>query len=297
VSATVHRRIATTSLLLALFQCVALTVFGQEQNIDPVALVRRATQNEIAATGPTKPPFFMYKDATQWKDHSLTTESIETSEGGLNRTIEKNGRRLDPDEQARADEKLKSFAYNLEARRKKRQANREEDQRTVTLMQSLPEAFDYTVKNVAKGPNGHALVQLAFKAKPGWSAPTRETRVLEGMQGEMVIDQAAGRIAELNGELFKDVEFGWGILGRLNKGGRFVIKQADIGSGKWKETEETLQLTGKIMMIKPLTVWSTETMSDFRPVPSNLSTAQALQLLQNSEEAVAENREAVRRQR
>ena len=34
----------------------------QPNNIDPVAVVRRATQNEIAATGPTKAPFFMYKD-------------------------------------------------------------------------------------------------------------------------------------------------------------------------------------------------------------------------------------------
>jgi len=283
-------RAFTSSLLLGgLLWCCEIG-FAQQQNIDPVALVRHATQNEIAATGPTKPPFFIYKDHTQYKDHSITADSIETPDGGLNRTIAKNGKPLSAQEQSEADQKLKSFAYDNEARRKKRQANHEDDQRSITLMRSLPDAFDYTVTGVSKAPNGHDMVHLAFKAKPGWSAPTRETRVLEGMEGDMIVDQTAGRIAEINGQLFKDVDFGWGILGRLFKGGKFVIHQADVG-GKWQEKQERLQFNGKVLMVKNLTIDSNETMTDFRPVPSNITTAQALQLLQNPDEVVAQNGE------
>ncbi len=277
------------SLFLTGVLCCCQLSFAQQQNLDPVALVRRTTQNEIAATGPTKAPFFIYKDHTQWKDHSVTKESIETSEGGLNRTIAKNGKPLTAEEQAEADQKLKNFAYDSDARHKKRQANREDDQRSITLMRSLPDAFDYKVTGVTKGPSGHEMVNLSFKAKPGWSAPTRETRVLEGMQGSMVIDQTAGRIAEINGELFKDVDFGWGILGRLFQGGKFIIHQAEVGDGKWEETQERLQFNGKILIFKNLAIDSNETMTDFRPVPSNLTTAQALQLLQNPDEVVAIN--------
>ena len=196
-------RIAVTSCWLAAVFCSWQVAAAQQQNINPVDLVRHATQNEIAATGPTKPPFFIYKDHTEWKDHSLTTENIETTEGGLSRTIAKNGRPLTADEQSEADDQLKSYAYDTEARRKKRQANRADDQRSITLMRSLPDAFNYTVTGITKGPNDHELVHLAFKAKPGWNAPTRETRPLEGMEGDMVIDQTAMRIAEINGELFK----------------------------------------------------------------------------------------------
>jgi len=278
-----------TSFLLGLLQFTGVPLFGQEQGIDAVALVRRATQNEIAATGPVKPPYFMYKDSTQYKDRSITNESIETPEGGLSRTIAKNGHALTADEQAQADQKLKTFAYDPEARRKKMRANREDDQRSITMMNSLPEAFTYEVAGVTKATNGDEMVHLKFKSKPGWSAPTRETRPLEGMEGEMIIDQTAGRIAEINGVLFKDVDFGWGILGRLNKGGKFIIHQAAVGGGKWAETEETLRFTGKILMVKNLSVWSTETATDFHPVPSNLSTAQALELLQKPDEVVAVN--------
>jgi len=281
-------RAFNASLLLTALLCCCETGFTQQQNIDPVAVVRRATQNEIAATGQAKPPYFMYKDHTQYRDHSITTEAIETPEGGLNRTIAKNGKALSAEEQAEADEKLKSFAYDSDARRKKRQSNRDDDQRAITLMRSLPDAFNYTVTGSTKGPSGHEMVHLGFKAKPGWTAPTRETRVLEGMEGDMVIDQTAGRIAEINGRLFKDVDFGWGILGRLFKGGKFIIHQADVG-GKWHETQEQLQFNGKILMVKNLTIDSNETMTDFRPVPSNITTAQALQMLQNPGEVVAEN--------
>lgn len=282
-------RLLIASVFMTGMLCCGELSFAQQQNIDPVALVRRATQNEIAATGQTKPPFFMYKDNTQYRDHSITTQAIETPQGGLNRTIAKNGKPLSPQEQAEADQKLKSFAYDNDARRKKRQSNREDDQRSITLMRSLPDAFDYKVTGVSTASNGHQIVHLAFKAKPGWSAPTRETRPLEGMDGNMVIDSTAGRIAEINGELFKDVDFGWGILGRLNKGGKFIIHQAEVGDGKWEETQERLQFDGKILVFKNLTIDSNETMTDFRPVPSNITTAQALKLLQNPDEVVAEN--------
>jgi hypothetical protein len=282
-------RIAVTSCCLAAVFCSWQIAAAQQQNINPVDLVRRATQNEIAATGATKPPFFIYKDHTQWKDHSITTENIETSKGGLSRTIAKNGKPLSPDEQAQADEKLKSYAYDTDARSKKRQSNREDDQRSITLMKSLPDAFNYTLTGVTKGPNGDEMVHLKFRAKPGWSAPTRETRVLEGMEGDMVIDRTAMRVAEINGTLFKDVDFGWGILGRLFKGGRFIVHQADVGEGQWRETQETLQFNGRILIFKSLSIWSTETMTDFRPVPSNMTTAQALHLLQNPDEVVAQN--------
>jgi hypothetical protein len=276
--------------LLALVLCCRQIVAAQPQaGMNPVDLVRRATQNEIAATGQTKPPFFMYKGTTVYKDHSITKAEIETSQGGLERVIAKNGKPLTPDEQAHADQKLEAFANNPEARRKKLQSNREDDQRAVTLMRSLPDAFTYTLASVTKGPNGHELVHLKFKAKPEWSAPTRETRVLEGMQGDLIVDRTAMRIAEMNGELFKDVEFGWGILGRLDTGGKFIIKQAEIGEGKWQQIEETLRFSGKVLMVKNLNIWSTETTTGFRPVPTSVTTEQALQLLQKSDEVVAEN--------
>ena len=109
------------------------------------------------------------------------------------------------------------------------------------------------------------------------------------MEGDLTIDRKAMRIAKIDGTLFKDVDFGWGILGRLYKGGKFIIVQRDVGNGDWEEVQELLQFNGKILLVKSLTVWSNETMTDFRPIPENITTAQALDLLQKSVDVVAEN--------
>ena len=54
------------------------------------------------------------------------------------------------------------------------------------------------------------------------------------MTGEIWIDPVHERVVRLEGHLQQDVDFGWGILGRLNKGGWIVIEQADVGERQWR---------------------------------------------------------------
>jgi hypothetical protein len=269
--------------------CVA-TVEARAQDkasVNPDDLVRRAAANEIKAND--SHTYFMFKDRTEEKGHSNTKEVIQTPQGGLTRTIAIDDKPLTPEQRAKDDQKLQKFANDPEARRKRRQATKEEDQRDSLMLTSLPDAFLYTYVGNQPGPNGAPLAHLTFKPNPKFSPPNHETMVYLGMQGDMLIDPKAERIAKIDGTLFKDVDFGWGILGRLYKGGKFIIEQKDVGGGHWETVRETLQFNGKILLVKPLTISSTETTYDFRPVPANLTVAQALDLLQKSDETVAEN--------
>ena len=92
------------------------------------------------------------------------------------------------------------------------------------------------------------------------------------------------RIAEIDGTLQKDVSFGWGILGHLDRGGRFVVQQADVGGKNWELTRMELAFTGKALFFKKLDIRSSDIFSEFRPVPKDLSFAQAVDLL-NAEAA------------
>jgi hypothetical protein len=274
--------IAAAVLLLAGTPATA----QQKPDLEPQELVRQAARNEIKAN--TVHRYFMYRDLTQEKNHSVTKEVIETPQGGLSSTIAINGQPLTVEQRAKDNQKLEKFANDPEARRKKEQSSKEEDQRAELMLTSLPDAFLYTYAGTQPGPNGDELVHLTFKPNPKFSPPNHETRVYEGMQGDILIDRSAMRIAKIDGTLFKDVEFGWGILGKLYKGGKFLIEQRDVG-GRWETTRETLEFNGKILMLKSLTISSTETASDFRPVPSNITTAQALELLHKSDETLAQN--------
>jgi hypothetical protein len=259
----------------------------QKTDIDPIALVRRAAKNEIKASDAEQ--YYMFKDTTQYKDHSTTKEIVRTKQGGLSTTLLLNGKPLTADQRQKEDAKLEKFANDPDARRKRRESNKADDERAELMLTSLPDAFLYTYAGTDRGPNGEELVHLKFTANPKFEPPNHETAVYQGMQGDMIIDERAARIAKIDGTLFKDVDFGWGILGKLNKGVKFRIVQKDVGGGHWEEVEETLQFEGKILLVKSLTIWSTETMYDFQPIPSNLTTAQALDLLHKSADVVAQS--------
>ncbi len=231
----------------------------------------------------------MFKDSTQYKDHSVTKQIVRTKQGGLSVTLLQNGKPLTADQRQKEEDKLQKFANDPDARRKRRESNKADDARAETMLTSLPDAFLYTYVGTDRGPRGEELVHLKFRPNPNFQPPNHETAVYQGMEGDLTIDKNAARIAKIDGVLFKDVDFGWGILGKLYKGGVFRIVQRDVGGGHWEEVEETLHFNGKILLIKSLTIWSTETMYDFQPISPNITTAQALDLLHKSADVVAQN--------
>ena len=103
------------------------------------------------------------------------------------------------------------------------------------------------------------------------------------MAGEVWIDQAQERLTRLDSHLISNVDFGWGILGKLDEGGTIQIEQADIGGRNWQVTLLKLNLRGKALMVKSLNIQITEQASHFSPVPAGIDYRQAIQLLQKSD--------------
>jgi hypothetical protein len=103
------------------------------------------------------------------------------------------------------------------------------------------------------------------------------------MQGYILVDPVHHRIASVDGTLFKEVGFGWGILGHLDPGGRFFVQQQQVDDNVWEISSMTLNFTGKILMFKSLNINSTEVFSGFKRVPSDISFAQALELLKKEQ--------------
>jgi hypothetical protein len=139
------------------------------------------------------------------------------------------------------------------------------------------------------GKEGAQLVRLRFHPNPRYEPPSHVEQVLQGMQGQLLIDAQTHRIARIDGTLFKDVGFGWGILGHLDKGGRFLVEQSDLGDGSWDMARMSLAFTGRVLLFKRLDIKSTEVYSDFRPVPTSLTFAQGVELLKKQEATLAEN--------
>ena len=136
---------------------------------------------------------------------------------------------------------------------------------------------------------GDPLVQLRFHPNPHYRPPSRVEDVLTGMQGDLLLDAVHYRIASIDGTLFKEVGFGWGILGHLDRGGHFLVHQAEVSDNVWEISSMTLKFTGKILLVKSFSIESTEVFSGFRRVSADLTYAQALEMLKKEQADVAEN--------
>jgi hypothetical protein len=255
-------------------------------------LVRQTAENEIRpSNGGMK---LMFKDHKETARGSQVNLMVETSEGTAGLLIESDGKPLTAEQRQAEEARLGALAHNPAELKKEQKAERDDTERTIRIMKALPDAFLYEadgreIGSPGMGVPGDELVRLSFRSNPNYNPPSRTEQVLTGMRGYVLIDARQKRIAKIDGILFKDVTFGWGIFGRLDKGGRFVVQQGVVADQHWDITRMNISFTGKELLLKKLAIKSNEVFSDFRTAPPNLTFAQGVELLKKQHAALAEN--------
>ena len=251
--------------------------------VSPEELVRSTVANEVAAANSTTFKY-MFRSRKQTPKGSQTKLYVETNEAMAGLLIAINDQPLTPQQEQGEANHLAWLMNNPDQLRKKQAREKEDADRTLGIVKALPDAFRYEYADAEKSEAGIGasthLVRLKFVPNPAYSPPSRVEAVLTGMRGQLVINTESRRIALIDATLFKDVTFGWGILGRLDKGGHFRVRQADVGDGTWDITEMDLGITGKILLFKTLSMVSDEVFSDFRRVSDNLTFAQGAEMLE-----------------
>ena len=255
----------------------------QSAVMDPAALVRRAIQHRVDS-GRYQPPLrYLLRKKDGARD--TTKDIIETRDGDVARLVALHGQPLSP--QANQDEldRLNTLANHPEIQQHRKQREQKDADRVNRLMQLLPDAFLYRFEGMVPCAAGQCYY-LSFSPNPRFTPPDVEAAIFRGMAGNVWIDQVQERLARLDAHLISNVDFGWGILGKLEEGGTIQIEQADIGRHNWQVTILKLNLRGKALVVKSLSVQITEEASHFSPAPPGIDYRQAIQLLQKSEGSV-----------
>ena len=250
--------------------------------IPPNELVREAVKKELDHNA-GRTERFRYRMKKVTPEGSQIKEYVETDAGTIARLISLNDRPLTPDQQAKENARLQNLVSNPSLQADRQRKQKDDEARVTRMVGALADAFNYEYDGTETGKNGDEVIRLRFQPNPNYDPPTRELKVYQGMQGKMWIDASTHRMVRLEATLFRDVEFGWGILGRLYKGGHFDIGQTDIGDGRYETTYMNLDFTGKVMMFKSLKIRDTETLSDFHRIPDNLTLAQGVEMLRSWE--------------
>ena len=240
------------------------------------ALVDRALANEYNAAQDANHP--MRYELRKSSPRLTTTKKIcETRDGDVARLIGLNGEPLSPADEQKEQTRLNALLSDPGKQRRRKQAENEDAGRALKVLRALPTAFLYQDAGAGEGPTGK-VEKFTFRPNPAFHPPDLETEALTAIAGEIWIDPVRQRVVRLEGHMQQDVDFGWGILGRLNKGGWIVIEQADVGGGQWRTVHFQMAMRGRVVW-KTRVFDTTEDETGYKPVPSGLGYQQAIAML------------------
>jgi len=266
----------------------AQSVGGQGSEVPANELVRHVVANELKAE---------QQDRSHWSfrlEHEPNGQNevdqvVDTKDGDLQRPLLINDRALTAEQQQKSDKRIQQFVLKPAALQKSLNEKNQDAARSQRLLKMLPDAFHFTY-----GEHRGDLIQLKFSPNPSFHPSTHEAEVFHAMEGTVCVNGKQARVEEITGHLIHEVKFAGGLLGHLNKGGTFDVKQAEVAPGYWELTFLKVQMKGKALFFKTIGVEQNYSRSDFRQVPDDLTLAQAADVLRHSNAAARPIATAVR---
>lgn len=255
-------------LALSLSTCCAQPV----AEISVGQLVREAVYNELqdhARQGSWR--YWIESNAAQDR---RTEEQVETADGPVTRLMESEGSALTPAGEKREQARLMGLMNSPLQQTLLRQKYVDNEARINRILRLLPDAFLFEYAGEGKGCH-----RLRFHPNPNFAPHSIETRILHAMSGELCIDTRFKRLVRLDGHLDNDVELGFGILGRLYKGGWCRLDRIQVSPTDWETERVEVHLSGRAMLLKAIAYETSEVRGGFVPVPPHMSFAEGVLLL------------------
>lgn len=236
----------------------------------PKQIVQQAARAELAADAADH-SLWLYYEVDRKPGNQVIQWAAQTRMGELDRVLQQNGRQLTLQQQR---SRMGRFIHDSAAQAKQRRGGQQDDKRAAQLLDMLPNAFIWT-----KVKQEGTTTVLHFRPDPSFHAPSWESRVFAGMEGELVVDNAEHRIVSLRGKLIREVKFAWGILGELDPGGSFDVERRQVARGIWQITETHVHIQGHAILFHSISDQEDDVKSKFEELPSNITLEEAEQRL------------------
>jgi len=183
-----------------------------------------------------------------------------------------------PESRQVEQERLNQLLSSPKEQARHRQEYADDEKRIGRIVALLPEAFLYQYEEEDNG-----CYRLKFRPNPDYPAHSIEARIFHAMSGELWVDARFKRLARLDGHLEENVDFGYGILGRLYKGGWFQLERTQVSPTDWKTERLEVHMTGRALLFKTIAREASEVRGGFAAVPGDLSLAEGMALLEHAE--------------
>jgi hypothetical protein len=109
-------------------------------------------------------------------------------------------------------------------------------------------------------------IVLTFTPKRDAEPRTREGRLARGFTGEIWIDELAREVVKVDARAIDDLSFGYGVLGRLNKGATVMVRRQPIDANLWLPVSIRFDGEGRALLFRKLTINFAVDWYDYRRV-------------------------------
>jgi len=183
------------------------------------------------------------------KSTETTARVVPVGTGAMRVELERNGQAVPPAEITQA---WRNIAGMLESRSRSGDPKVKQDyeraakrrREAARMVDAIGEAFRFRWAGRSMR-EGRAVVELDFEPEPGFKPSLRFAGVYKQIWGKVWVDEASGYVVRLEAELRRDVSFGAGIVGKVYRGARIEIEQAEVAPGAWLPTLNSYDIDGR----------------------------------------------------
>jgi len=219
---------------------------------------------------------WMYRVTKVVEQQTLTQVEVETKDGPVHRLLTINDAPLDSAQQQQETRRQEQLVSDPSQQLAVKKQNDADELRLENFVRLFPSAFLFEYD----GWDGSEM-RLSFRPNPTFSPPTMESKALQSMAGTILVSPQQKRLARMDGHLVENVDYAFGILGRIAKGGTFEIERIQVSSSHWKTHVIDIHVSGRMLLFKTISKQQHETRSDFESVSKDLDLRQAELLLQS----------------
>jgi hypothetical protein len=209
--------------------------------------------------------------------HIILEQVIETVDTPVTHLLAVDGHAPTVVQLKEEEERHRSLLKSSDGQSALKKDHDQDSQKMEEMLRVIPEAFVFQDQGKHRG-----LEKIAFHPNPDFKPKTYEQRVLHTLVGTALIDLHDKQIARISATLAQRVEFGLGLLGRVDRGGTVNIARTRLPDGVWQVSMEEIDLSGRMAIFKSLNRHKDEQRSDFKPVAPGTTVAQALDELEKN---------------
>ena len=247
----------------------------------PRAWIADVCANEIRAINHTD-SYLRYSMHTIDAKGDRVRDIIESKDGSVARLRLKDGKPLSPEEDQEERDRLTRISASPEEFDKHVHSDATGKKLAIDLIQLMPDAMIYTYTpgqpQLDSWKGVHQLV-FDYAPNPAWTPPTTSAEALAGLRGRVWIDADTHQLLRMEGEVFRGVNFGWGMLAHIYPGGKVALDQVNVGSGRWIFSRFVEQVKVRALMLKTINEDASIQASNFTILPGPISYQDAIKLL------------------